>query len=76
MAEKDWREIFQVVQADSCHVDTETPGECTAACLDAKELKCICRCGGRNHGANLRKNVQPLDQFNEPAELAVEVIAA
>ena len=78
MAERDWREMFQVEQVDNFHVDTEIPTECNANCLSAKEIKCVCRCGGKNHGANLRKDVQSLDEFNEPQgeELEVEVIAA
>lgn len=75
--EKDWRGIFQVQEIDNFTNETETPGECNGNCLMAKELKCVCRCGGKNHGAALKKGVQPLDQFNEPKELEVmEVIAA
>lgn len=32
----------------------------------AKEIKCVCRCGGKNHGAALKKHIQPLDQFKDP----------
>jgi hypothetical protein len=74
MESRDWREIFQVQQAEEpYHVETD-PGECNENCLEAKELKCVCRCGGRNHGAHLKKTVQPLDRFNEPQKLEVEVI--
>ena len=52
-------------------------GECDGNCITAKELKCVCRCGGKNHGAALRRGVQPLDQLNEPQqELEAGVIAA
>jgi hypothetical protein len=65
--EKDWRELFQVQELEKpFHVDTE-PGECNANCLLAKELKCICKCHGRNHGAALKKNVKSLDTFEDPA---------
>lgn len=73
--ETDWREIFQVQEVGH-EFKTETVGDCNANCLEAKELICVCKCGGKNHGAALRKNVQPLDQFNEPQELEAEVIAA
>ena len=78
MVERDWREIFQVQTVDNFTVETEVPGDCNAGCLDAKELKCVCRCGGKNHGANLPKGIQPLDEFNEPQgqELEIEVMAA
>ncbi|MGA8856738.1 MAG: hypothetical protein WB643_06170 [Candidatus Bathyarchaeia archaeon] len=74
--ETDWREMFRVELAEEkTHFETD-PGDCNANCLEAKELICVCRCGGKNHGAALKKHVQPLDQFNEPEELEVEVIAA
>jgi hypothetical protein len=68
--ERDWREIFQVEQLEKpFRLETEA-GECTANCLDAKELKCTCRCGGKNHGAALKKNVKSLDTFEDPTTAA------
>jgi hypothetical protein len=59
--------MFQVEQVEKpFHVETEA-NECNANCLEAKELKCVCRCRGKNHGANLRKNVKSLDTFEDPA---------
>jgi hypothetical protein len=74
--EKDWRELFSVQEIPEPYrgLPTES-GECTANCQLAKEIKCVCRFGGTNHGAALKKHVQPLDQFNEPRELELEVTA-
>ncbi|MGA2627018.1 MAG: hypothetical protein ABSF63_08155 [Candidatus Bathyarchaeia archaeon] len=66
--EKDWREMFQVEQVEKPFQMNAEHGECDSSCLDAKELKCVCRCGGKNHGANLRKNVKSLDMFEDPVE--------
>jgi hypothetical protein len=41
-------------------------GECDANCLQAKELNCTCRCGGKNQGAALGQNVRPLEEFEDP----------
>jgi hypothetical protein len=57
--------MFQVQQAEKPFNIQVEHGECSASCLDAKEIKCICRCGGQNHGAALRKNVKSLDEFND-----------
>jgi hypothetical protein len=35
---------------------------CNARCYDAKKQKCVCICGGRNHGAGLNKATENLDQ--------------
>ena len=74
----DWRELFNVEQVEKPFSIQTEPGECNLNCQLAKELICVCKCRGKNHGAALKKNVQPLDQFNGPqeGELEVEVIAA
>ncbi len=70
--EADWREMFQVEQVEKpFHIETEA-NECNANCLEAKELKCVCRCGGENHGAALKKNVKSLDTFEDPASFSPE----
>ncbi|MGA3404756.1 MAG: hypothetical protein ABSD49_03370 [Candidatus Bathyarchaeia archaeon] len=39
-----WRELFTVEQVEKpFHIETEA-GECSGNCLEAKEIKCICRC--------------------------------
>ena len=30
--------------------ESKAGGECDRRCLEAREPKCVCRCGGRNHG--------------------------
>jgi hypothetical protein len=40
--------------------------ECCDACKEAREIKCVCTCGGKNHGAALKKDVKRLDDFNSP----------
>jgi hypothetical protein len=57
--------MFQVELAEEkVHFKTEA-GECNSNCQLAKEIKCVCRCGGRNHGAALKKETKRLDEFNE-----------
>jgi hypothetical protein len=43
----------------------KVPHECCDACKEAREIKCVCACGGRNHGAALKKDVKPLDEFSK-----------
>jgi hypothetical protein len=65
MMEKNWRGIFTVETIEPEFHIKIAPGECDANCLEAKELACVCKCGGRNHGAALRAHVKPLTQFNQ-----------
>jgi hypothetical protein len=63
--ETDWREIFQIQELEKpFHIETEA-SECNANCLDAKELECVCKCGGKNHGAHLKACIKPLDTYIE-----------
>jgi len=39
-------------------------GECNEDCLMAREIKCVCRCGGANHRAYMRRGNKRLDDFN------------
>ena len=78
----DWREMFQVQQVEKpFHIETEAH-ECNANCLKALELKCVCKCAGKNHGAALKTHVQPLDSFAEdpvqfsPEEYLEELVLA
>lgn len=69
MLSNDWRSLFNVERIEpEFHINVDH-GECDANCLMAKELKCVCRCGGRNHGASLRNHVKPLTEFVEFARL-------
>jgi hypothetical protein len=36
--------------------------ECCDACKEAREIKCVCACGGKNHGAANRQGMEPLDK--------------
>ena len=63
--EKDWRELFTVELADEkVHFKTEA-GECNSNCQLAKEIKCVCKCKGRFHGAALKQNIKSLDNYTE-----------
>ncbi len=42
--------------------------ECCDACKEAREIKCVCACGGKNHGAALKKDVKRLDDFGGDEE--------
>jgi len=66
--QKDWREIFKVEQVEKPFQMNVESGECDSSCLEAKELKCVCKCKGRNHGKALKKNVKVLDTFEDPVE--------
>jgi hypothetical protein len=63
--EKDWREPFQVEPLEKpFHLETEAT-ECNANRLLAKELKCACPCGGKNHGAAFKKSAKSLGTFQD-----------
>jgi hypothetical protein len=36
--------------------------ECCDACKEAREIKCVCTCGGKNHGVANRAGMEPLDK--------------
>jgi hypothetical protein len=38
------------------------PHECCDACKEAREIKCVCGCGGKNHGVANRQGMEPLDK--------------
>ena len=41
---------------------TTIPHECCDACKEAREIKCVCACGGKNHGVANRAGMEPLDK--------------
>ena len=43
-------------------------GICTQKCWFAAEKKCVCKCGGCNHGRGLSLKYRKLDDFNEMEE--------
>jgi len=62
--ERDWRELFVVGPSQQERDEVHLPGECNMNCQMARELVCVCRCGGKNHGALLKKDLKRLDEFN------------
>jgi len=36
--------------------------ECCAACREARDITCVCACGGKNHGVANRSGMEPLDK--------------
>ena len=62
--EKDWNEMFAF--ALPARAESHVSHECSSSCLEAREIKCVCTCGGKNHGAALKKDVKPLDEFSSP----------
>jgi len=68
MAELVWSKMFRVEVVSRQELEREegekVPRECCEACLKAREIVCVCQCGGRNHGAWLKKDVKRLDEFN------------
>ena len=61
--ELEWNQIFAYPVPERAH--TKNPHECCDACKEAREIKCVCTCGGKNHGAALKKDVKPLDEFSK-----------
>jgi hypothetical protein len=76
MEAKDWRELFTVEETE---FDIKIEKKCTCGngnCRTAKRIRCVCGCHGAAHGIETRKGMSPLETFNEPQELELEVIAA
>jgi hypothetical protein len=63
MTEKNWTEMSPFALPEKA--STKVERECCDACREAREIKCVCACGGRNHGSALKKNVKRLDEFDE-----------
>ena len=61
--EREWKEIF-AIETGPEEGDHKPLASCNMNCQMAREIKCVCSCGGANHGALLRKNVRSLDEFN------------
>jgi hypothetical protein len=56
-------EMFQLDEIET--VGPSVPRDCCVSCLEAHEIVCRCTCGGKNHGAWMKKDVKPLDEFEE-----------
>lgn len=51
--------LLEVKQGDGSR------GRCDSRCYDSKKTKCVCVCGGRNHGVGLaeaRKNTEAMHE--------------
>jgi hypothetical protein len=59
---KEWNQIFAYDLAP--RAPSKVSHECCDACKEAREIKCVCACGGKNHGAALKKDLKRLDDFN------------
>jgi len=66
MLSQDWTKLFVVEAIELPYHINVDHGECNANCLEAKELVCVCKCGGLNHGRNLKLGMKPLTEFVEP----------
>jgi hypothetical protein len=61
-----WTEIFRT---DVSEVESLREGKkCCRECWEAKELKCVCRCNGANHGRAWKKDNERLDRFEGEGE--------
>ena len=58
--ELDWKRLFAF---DQPAVRPEKVShECCAACREARDITCVCTCGGKNHGVANRAGMEPLDK--------------
>ena len=54
--------ILSEEELDAVESEVHGKAPCTKQCWEAMEERCVCRCGGRNHGAAYR-NLTSLDEF-------------
>jgi len=67
--EGDWKAIFAVETGPEEEPQDHQPlASCNMNCLMAREVKCVCSCGGANHGALVKKDLARLDDFTEKVE--------
>jgi hypothetical protein len=67
--EVDWNRMFALDLAPVR--PAKNPHECCDACREAREIKCVCAGGGKNHGAN-RAGMSPLDKLLQLDGLEIE----
>jgi hypothetical protein len=61
---KEWTQIFAYdLQTVGPREHAHKLGECSENCVMAREVKCVCRCGGKNHGAANRQGMPKLDKL-------------
>jgi hypothetical protein len=54
-------------ELDAVESEVHDKAPCDEKCWRAVEERCVCRCGGRNHGAAYR-NLTSLDEFSSEAD--------
>jgi hypothetical protein len=66
--------LLSVYNSDGC------VGRCDAKCYEAHEPECKCICGGKNHGAGLKKAAENMrevaESWLEAAGYTVEMVPA
>jgi hypothetical protein len=59
--------ILTEEELDAVESEVQGKAPCDEKCWRAVEERCVCRCGGRNHGAAYR-NLTSLDEFSSEAD--------
>jgi hypothetical protein len=59
--------ILNEEEFDAVESEVHDKAPCDEKCWRAVEERCVCRCGGRNHGAAYR-NLASLDEFSSEAD--------
>jgi hypothetical protein len=59
--------ILNEEELDAVESEVHDKAPCDEKCWRAVEERCVCRCGGRNHGAAYR-NLASLDEFSSEAD--------
>lgn len=76
MPTENWKNIFAYdLPTVGPKEHKHEPGECSENCQMAREVKCVCRCGGKNHGAALKRDIKKLDDFNGSDEETEQALA-
>jgi hypothetical protein len=65
--------ILNERELDAVESEVHDKAPCTKQCWEATEERCVCRCGGRNHGAAYR-NLTSLDEFGEADDEGIPVV--
>jgi len=60
-------------ELDVMEIEVQGKAPCDEKCWRAVEKRCVCRCGGRNHGAAYR-NLTSLDEFGDADEEGMPVV--
>ncbi len=66
--------ILSEEELDAVESEVHGKAPCTKQCWEAAEERCVCRCGGMNHGAAYR-NLASLDEFGEADDEGMPVVS-